>query len=101
MRELRRLMDAWGVWRQRIERLTAERDACRTELETLAGQEKALTAEMSLAEAAFTETAERYEEWLRQRGLPEGLSPEGLSDIFAMVEQGTNCFGKRASFLPG
>lgn len=34
------------------------------------------------------ETAEQYEEWLRVRRLPEGLSPEGLPDIFAMVEQG-------------
>ncbi|MEK5583378.1 AAA family ATPase [Paenibacillus sp. FSL P2-0536] len=88
MRELRRLMEAWSAWRQRIERYAAERDACRTELETLAGQEKLLAEEMHRAEAAFTETAEQYEEWLRQRRLPEGLSPEGLPDIFAMVEQG-------------
>jgi len=47
MRELRRLMDAWGAWRQRMERLTTERDACRTELETLAGQEKSLVEEMN------------------------------------------------------
>lgn len=88
MRELRRLMEAWTAWRQRIERYAAERDACRTELETLAGQEKLLAEEMSLAETAFTQTAEQYEEWLRERRLPEGLSPEGLPDIFAMVEQG-------------
>lgn len=88
MRELRRLMEAWSAWRQRIERYAAERDACRTELETLAGQEKLLAEEMHRAEAAFTETAEQYEEWLCQRRLPEGLSPEGLPDIFAMVEQG-------------
>uniref|UniRef100_UPI0037C8CB87 ATP-binding protein n=1 Tax=Paenibacillus sp. TaxID=58172 RepID=UPI0037C8CB87 len=88
MRELRRLMEAWIAWRQRIERYAAERDACRTELETLAGQEKLLAEEMSRAETAFTETAEQYEVWLRERRLPEGLSPEGLPDIFAMVEQG-------------
>lgn len=88
MRELRRLMEAWTAWRQRIERYAAERDACRTELETLAGQEKLLAEEMSRAEMAFTQTAEQYEEWLRERKLPEGLSPEGLPDIFAMVEQG-------------
>jgi uncharacterized protein YhaN len=88
MRELRRLMDAWTAWRQRIERYAAERDACRIELETLAGEEKALTDEMSRAEKAFTETAEQYEDWLRQHGLPEGVSPEGLPDIFARVEQG-------------
>ncbi|OZQ58511.1 hypothetical protein CA600_30395, partial [Paenibacillus sp. VTT E-133280] len=88
MRELRRLMEAWSAWRQRIERYAAERDACRTELETLAAQEKVLEEEMSRAELAFTQTAEQYEEWLRERRLPEGLSPEGLTDIFAMVEQG-------------
>lgn len=88
MRELRRLMEAWTAWRQRIERYAAERDACRTELETLAGQEKLLAEEMSRAEMAFTQTAEQYEGWLRERKLPEGLSPEGLPDIFAMVEQG-------------
>ncbi|MEK3981944.1 AAA family ATPase [Paenibacillus sp. FSL K6-3166] len=88
MRGLRRLMEAWSAWRQRIERYAAERDACRTELETLAAQEKVLEEEMSRAELAFTQTAEQYEEWLRERRLPEGLSPEGLTDIFAMVEQG-------------
>ncbi|MNO76777.1 hypothetical protein D3C76_678590 [compost metagenome] len=88
MRELRRLMDAWAAWRQRIERYAAERDSCRTELETLAAQEKLLEEEMNRAEMNFTQTAERYEEWLRERRLPEGLSPEGLTDIFAMVEQG-------------
>jgi uncharacterized protein YhaN len=90
MRELRRLMEAWAAWRQRIERYAAERDACRTELETLAAQEKVLEEEMSRAETAFTQTAEQYEEWLRERRLPEGLSPEGLTDIFAMVEQGND-----------
>lgn len=88
MRELRRLMEAWVAWRQRIERCAAEREAYRTELETLVGQEKLLAEEMSRAETAFMETAEQYEEWLRVRRLPEGLSPEGLPDIFAMVEQG-------------
>lgn len=88
MKELRRLMDAWGAWQQRLERLGSERELCRTELATLAGQEKALAEEMRQAEIIFTETAERYEEWLRQRKLPEGLSPEGLPDIFSLVEQG-------------
>ncbi|ULO05681.1 AAA family ATPase [Paenibacillus sp. 19GGS1-52] len=88
MKELRRLMDAWGAWQQRLERLGSERELCRTELATLAGQEKALAEEMRQAENVFTETAERYEEWLRQRKLPEGLSPEGLPDIFSLVEQG-------------
>ncbi|MRN52766.1 AAA family ATPase [Paenibacillus monticola] len=88
MKELRRLMDAWGAWQQRLERLGSEREACRIELATLAGQEKALAEEMRQAENVFTETAERYEEWLRQRKLPEGLSPEGLPDIFSLVEQG-------------
>ncbi|WP_425339963.1 ATP-binding protein, partial [Paenibacillus ihuae] len=42
------------------------------------------------AEAEFTELDGRYAEWLRQRSLPEGLSPEGLPDIFALVEQGND-----------
>lgn len=88
MKELRRLMEAWNVWRQRVEQQTAEVEACRTELAVLTGQEQILAEELEHAEAGFTELAERYEEWLRQRGLPEGLSPEGLPDIFALAEQG-------------
>lgn len=88
MKELRRLMEAWNLWRQRVEKLSGERDTCRMEVETLTGQERALAAEMNRAEVEFTELARRYEEWLRQHLLPEGLSPEGLPDIFALVEQG-------------
>lgn len=90
MRELRRLMEAWNAWRQRVERLSGERDACRTEAEALAGQERALAEELDRAEAEFAELDGRYAEWLRQRRLPEGLSPEGLPDIFARVEQGND-----------
>ncbi|MGN7765515.1 AAA family ATPase [Paenibacillus sp. 22594] len=88
MKELRRLMEAWNAWRQRIERLAAEREACRIEVDSLSGQERALAAELEQAEADFTKLAGRYEEWLQERKLPEGLSPEGLPDIFAMVDQG-------------
>jgi uncharacterized protein YhaN len=88
MKELRRLMDAWTAWRQRVERASDDVEACRTEVETLAGQEQALAAEMRQEEAAFTETAEQYDEWLRDHKLPEGLSPGGLPEIFSAVEQG-------------
>ncbi|WP_036723270.1 hypothetical protein, partial [Paenibacillus forsythiae] len=36
----------------------------------------------------FRGTSARFEEWLRRRGLPEDLSPEGLPDIFRLAEQG-------------
>lgn len=88
MKELRRLMDAWTVWRQRAERLTGERDLRRTEAEALAGQERALVREMEAAEGDFRAASARFEEWLRRRKLPEDLSPEGLPDIFALAEQG-------------
>ncbi|AIQ57781.1 hypothetical protein PBOR_13185 [Paenibacillus borealis] len=88
MKELRRLMEAWSAWRQRVERMAAEAEACRSELAQLAGQERVLAEELDHAEASFTELAARYEEWLRQRGLPEGLSPDSLPDIFALAEQG-------------
>ncbi|NUU64009.1 AAA family ATPase [Paenibacillus agri] len=88
MRELRRLMDAWTAWRQKVDRASDEREVCRTEMESLAGQEQALAAEMRQEEAVFTETAGRYEAWLRSHKLPEGLSPEGLLEIFSAVEQG-------------
>ncbi|MEK4043649.1 AAA family ATPase [Paenibacillus sp. FSL H8-0048] len=88
MRELRRLMEAWGTWRQSVDRQAAEVEACRTELAQLSGQEQVLTGELAEAETRFTELAARYEEWLRQRRLPEGLSPDGLPDIFALAEQG-------------
>ncbi|MNO30221.1 hypothetical protein D3C76_201550 [compost metagenome] len=88
MKELRRLMDAWNAWRQRAQQLAAEREACRVEVDALSGQERALAAELEQAEADFTELAGRYEQWLHERKLPDGLSPEGLPEIFSMVEQG-------------
>ncbi|MEK3834907.1 MULTISPECIES: AAA family ATPase [unclassified Paenibacillus] len=98
MRELRRLMEAWGTWRQRVDRQAAEAEACRTELERLSGQEQVLTGELEEAEARFTELAARYEEWLRQRRLPEGLSPDGLPDIFALAEQGHELLRQEAKW---
>ncbi|WP_039791024.1 hypothetical protein, partial [Paenibacillus riograndensis] len=61
---------------------------CRVELDSLSGQEHALAAELEQAEADFTALAGRYEEWLHECKLPEGLSPESLPDIFSLVEQG-------------
>lgn len=75
MRELRRLMEAWGSWRQRVDRQAAEAEACRTELERLSGQEQVLTGELEEAEARFTELAARYEDWLRLRRLPRRAVP--------------------------
>ncbi|WP_340022665.1 AAA family ATPase [Paenibacillus sp. FSL K6-1096] len=88
MKELRRLMEGWNAWRQRLERSSAEVESCRTALAVLTGQERVLAGEMEQAEAGFTELAARYEEWLRGRGLPEGLSPDSLPDLFALAEQG-------------
>ncbi|WP_019911790.1 AAA family ATPase [Paenibacillus sp. HW567] len=88
MKALRRLMEAWSAWRQRVERLEAQRDACRMELDTLTAQERALAGELERAESEFIALNGRYEEWLYQHKLPEGLSPEGLPDIFVRVEQG-------------
>ncbi|WP_379153711.1 AAA family ATPase [Paenibacillus sp. sgz5001063] len=88
MKELRRLMEAWNAWRQRVDRLVAEHESCQVEMDSLSGQERALAAELEHAEAEFTELNERYEQWLHERKLPEGLSPEGLPDIFALVDQG-------------
>ncbi|OMF94111.1 AAA family ATPase [Paenibacillus sp. FSL R7-0337] len=98
MRELRRLMEAWGTWRQRVDRQAAEAEACRTEFAQLSGQEQVLTGELEEAEARFTELAVRYEEWLRQRRLPEGLSPDGLPDIFALAEQGHELLRQEAKW---
>lgn len=98
MRELRRLMEAWGTWRQRVDRQAAEVEACRTELERLSGQEQVLTGELEEAEARFTELAARYEEWLCQRRLPQGLSPDGLPDIFALAEQGHELLRQEAKW---
>ncbi|NQX48043.1 AAA family ATPase [Paenibacillus tritici] len=88
MKELRRRMEAWSAWRQHIDRLTVEAEACRTELAVLTGQERVLTGELDQAEASFTKLAASYEDWLRQRRLPEGLSPDSLPDLFALAEQG-------------
>ncbi|KGE16503.1 AAA family ATPase [Paenibacillus wynnii] len=88
MKDLRKLMDAWGAWQQRLVKLTQDRDAARTELESLTGQEKVLADELDQAERSFQDTAARYEQWLQEHNLPDGLSPEGLPDIFSTVEQG-------------
>lgn len=95
MRELRRLMEAWNAWQQRMDRLSGECEACRTEAEALAGHERALAEELERAEAEFAELDGRYTDWLRQRKLPEGLSPEGLPDLFALVEQGNELLRQR------
>ncbi|MHA6529829.1 AAA family ATPase [Paenibacillus sp. BAC0078] len=95
MKELRRLMEAWSAWRQRVERLEAQQDACRMELDALTGQERALAGELERAESEFTELNGRYEEWLQQHKLPEGLSPEGLPDIFVRVEQGNELLRRK------
>ncbi|WP_150266710.1 AAA family ATPase [Paenibacillus tepidiphilus] len=99
MRELRRLMEGWKGWRQRIDQLGAERDACRLEVDKVSGQERALAEELERAEAEFMELDGAYGRWLAERRLPEGLSPEGLPDIFARVEQGNELLRQENKLL--
>ncbi|WP_042201747.1 hypothetical protein, partial [Paenibacillus camerounensis] len=59
----------------------------------------ALAEELERAEAEFAALDERYTEWLRQHRLPEGLSPEGLPDIFALAEQGNELLRQRGKLV--
>ncbi|WP_151736089.1 AAA family ATPase [Paenibacillus tengchongensis] len=99
MRELRRLMESWKEWRQRVERLSAERDACRLEVDKISGQERALAEELTRAETDFMELDGEYVRWLAERRLPEGLSPDGLPDVFARVEQGNELLRQENKLL--
>lgn len=98
MKELRRLMEAWNAWRQRVERQTAEVEACRTELAVLAGQERVLAEELDNAEASFTELAARYEEWLRQRGCRKGCHRTACRISSPWRSRAMNCSDSRANY---
>lgn len=87
-RELRLLMEHWQLWEQRHAALEEETGLLRQRAAAAVNRCEHSGREMSRREALFGELAREWEQWLRERKLPAGLSPEAALDVFRLVEQG-------------
>ena len=88
LRELRKLMDDWQAWQQRIQRLTAEANTAEERVSQQNSELLHIQRVIQQEEKRFLELEQQWEKWLHERLLPTRLSPEAVMDILGWAEQG-------------
>ncbi|WP_438349790.1 AAA family ATPase [Paenibacillus sp. FA6] len=88
VRELRKLMDQWLSWQQKIDKLMIELKAYQDRMSTLRHELSRVEEGISKEEGTFEELEKQWEGWLRQRDLNLQLSPEAVLDMYVLAEQG-------------
>ncbi|AOZ93998.1 AAA family ATPase [Paenibacillus crassostreae] len=88
VRELRKLMDQWQLWQQKLDKLRTELHMFTSQVDGLARDLTRVRENMTKEEGIFEELELKWENWLQQRELDPHLSPEAVLDMFLLAEQG-------------
>ncbi|MEC0239082.1 AAA family ATPase [Paenibacillus dokdonensis] len=88
LRELRKLVDAWLLWQDELERSKSEVAGARQRVETLQHEVSAVTRKMDGEQGIFEQLDREWQLWLTERRLEAGTSPETVMDMFGFAEQG-------------
>lgn len=88
LREIRKMMDEWQSWQQRLQRLTAEVNAAEERVSQQRFELQHIQRVIQQEEQRFLELEQQWESWLLERSLPNQLSPEAVMDILGWAEQG-------------
>ncbi|OAB32850.1 AAA family ATPase [Paenibacillus glacialis] len=88
VRELRKMMDVWQLWQQKLDKLYAEQKACQEREHVLSRELMRVGESMAKEESTFEDLEKSWESWLLERELHEHLSPEAVLDMFGLAEQG-------------
>ncbi|MWV43772.1 AAA family ATPase [Paenibacillus sp. HJL G12] len=88
LRGLRKLVDAYLLWQEELERSKSEAAEARQRAELLRRELSDLIRKMDGEESTFAELDSQWQFWLAERGLAEGCSPETVMDMFGFAEQG-------------
>lgn len=88
LRELRKMMDEWQSWQQRLQRLTAEVNTAEERVSQQRSEMQHIQRVIQQEEKRFLELEQQWESWLQERFLPNRLSPEAVMDILGWAEQG-------------
>ncbi|MEI0736055.1 hypothetical protein VQ056_04335 [Paenibacillus sp. JTLBN-2024] len=88
LRELRKLVDAWLLWQDELERSKAEALSARQRTEALRHELASLRRKMDKEQGIFAELEKEWQHWLAERELQASSSPETVMDLFGFAEQG-------------
>ncbi|MGM1046952.1 MAG: AAA family ATPase [Bacillota bacterium] len=88
LRELRKLMEDWQSWQQRLGRLTAEVSTAEERVSEQNSELMHTERVIQQEEKRFLELEQQWDSWLKARLLPNRLSPEAVMDILNWTEQG-------------
>jgi uncharacterized protein YhaN len=88
VRELRKRMDQWHVWQQKLDKLMMDRNAHQDRVNVLTYELSRVRESMSKEEGTFEDLEKKWENWLQQRDLNTHISPEAVLDMFVLAEQG-------------
>ncbi|SMF78734.1 Uncharacterized protein YhaN [Paenibacillus uliginis N3/975] len=88
LRELRKLMEDWQSWQQRLGRLTAEVSTAEERVSEQNSELIHTERVIQQEEKRFLELEQQWENWLKARLLPNRLSPDAVMDILNWSEQG-------------
>ncbi|OAB43673.1 AAA family ATPase [Paenibacillus antarcticus] len=88
IRELRKMMDVWQSWQQKLDKLYAEQKVCQERVHVLSRELSRLGESIAKEERTFEELEESWGNWLQDRELNDQLSPEAVLDMFGLAEQG-------------
>ena len=88
LKELRKTMEEWQSWQQRLQRLHSECSAAEERVQRQLAEVQHITRVIRQEESRFTELERHWADWLTGRELPVQLSPETVLDLAVKAEQG-------------
>jgi uncharacterized protein YhaN len=88
VRELRKRMDQWHLWQQKLDKLMMDRNIQQDRVNVLTHELSRVRESMSKEEGTFEDLEKQWENWLQQRDLNTHISPETVLDMFVLGEQG-------------
>lgn len=88
LRELRKTMEDWQSWQQRLERLKGEVSAAEEQVSRQNSELAQIEQMIEQEEKRFLQLEQQWEDWLYEWQLPERLSPDAVLDILNGAEQG-------------
>ncbi|WP_054958012.1 AAA family ATPase [Paenibacillus dakarensis] len=100
LREIRKMMDEWQAWQQRLQRLAAEVNTAKERVSQNHTELKHIERVIQQEEKRFLELEQQWESWLEERLLPHSLSPDAVMDILSSAEQGNELIRQLQSLSP-
>ncbi|GAB6988658.1 AAA family ATPase [Paenibacillus pini] len=93
LRQLRRLMENWQTWQEKMDKLRSDSQIIYERAEVLKLDMANVEDSLAREQCNFERLDEQWQQWLQDHGLSLHLSPERVMDLFGLAEQAMELFG--------